>query len=70
MYTVHVVLSFDAQHGIQEVVCMSDMRCDETMALQKQAIFSCAPLFPLAHAKGLQQPTTGAPSVFIQEDLA
>lgn len=48
---------------------MSDMRRYETMALQKQTVFCGAPLFPVAHAEGLEQPTTRTPSVFIQEDL-
>ena len=48
---------------------MSDMCRYETMALQKQTVFCGAPLFPLTHAKGLEQPTTRAPSLFIQEDL-
>lgn len=48
---------------------MSDMCRYETMALQKQTVFCGAPLFPLAHAEGLEQPTTRTPSVFIQEDL-
>ena len=49
---------------------MSDVCRYETMALQKQTVFCCAPLSPLAHAEGLEQPTTRPPSVFIQEDLA
>lgn len=48
---------------------MYDMCRYETMALQKQTVFRGAPLFPLAHAEGLEQPTTWTPSVFIQEDL-
>lgn len=48
---------------------MFDMCCYETMALQKQTVFCGTPLFPFAHAKGLEQPTTRAPSLFIQEDL-
>lgn len=48
---------------------MSDMSCYKTVALQKQTVFCRASLFPLAHAEGLEQPATRAPSVFIQEDL-
>jgi len=48
---------------------MSDMCRYEAVALQKQTVFGGAPLFPLAHAEGLEQPTTRALSVFIQENL-
>lgn len=61
---------FDAEHGIQEVVCVSDMCGDEAVALQKQTVLAGAPLPPGAHAEGLQQPAARPASVFIQEDLA
>lgn len=48
---------------------MSDVCRYETVALQKQTVLCRAPLSPLAHAEGLEQPTTRAASVFIQEDL-
>lgn len=60
---------FEAEHSIQQVVCISDVRLYETVALQQLLVFCGTPLFPRAHAEGLKQPATGAPSVFIQEDL-
>lgn len=48
---------------------MSVMCRYETVALQKLTVFCCTPLFPLAHAEGLEEPAARAPSVFVQEDL-
>lgn len=61
---------FEAEHCIQEVVCVPDICCDETMTLQKQTVLCGAPLLPLVHTEGLEQPTTRARSIFMQEDLA
>ena len=61
---------FDAEQGIQQAVCVRDVRHGEAVALQQGPVLPRAPLLPWTQAEGLQEALAGARPVSVQKDLA